>query len=518
VSSVIAQPLPTSAIVASVRELVKTYGGERALDGVNLDVRAGEVHALLGPNGSGKSTLIGSLGGAVTPDGGVITVGGVETSGLTPSQARELGIAVIYQHFSLADTLTVSDNVFLGAELRRGPFVDRRAQRRRTREIVEAFDLDLDPDALVGDLRPGERQVVEIAKALLHDPRLLILDEPTTALSVAETERLLERVEALAATGLGIIFISHLLDDVLRVAHTVTVLRDGRLMQTAPIEEFDKASLVAAIAPSFSAVVIEPVARETPLLELRGAHLGGIGPIDLTLHEGEVLGLFGMLGAGRTELLEALYGVRVRGGEWSGEVLLAGEAIRTRSPAHALRQGIALVASERGTKGLFAHLSALDNVLISTFDDASRWGIRRKSNERRIFDESCSAVNLKPARPRLAGSGFSGGNQQKLLIARCLNELAGTRLLLLDEPTQGVDVGARGEIYRLVRDFARRSGCAVLVAASEVEELEELADRAIVLHRHSVAGLVERGPNFQHDLLTLAHTGRPGPAVTKAQQ
>ncbi|MGW6659549.1 sugar ABC transporter ATP-binding protein [Rhodococcus sp. NPDC055024] len=494
--------------VARLTSLTKSYAGVQALASVDLSVDAGEVRALLGPNGSGKSTLIGMLGGAVVPDSGQITVAGKTVSSLTPTQARELGIAVIYQHFSLADSLSVSDNIFLGAELKRGIRIDKKGQRARTMDLIEAFDLNVDPDAIVGQLSAGQRQVVEIAKALLHAPSLLILDEPTAALSIAETEQLLQRVEALAKTGLGIIFISHLLDDVLRVANSVTILRDGVLVCEGSIAEFDRAALVAEIAPSHSSAEVEPAPCTTPLLQLDDAIVGGVGPLHLTLHEGEVLGLFGLLGAGRTEFLEGLFGL----GPTTGRITLGGNRYHPISPRAAIKAGLGLVTSDRTNKGLFSHLSARDNVLISVVHKAARRHfVRRKGLESKIFDECTIRMSLYPPLADLSAAGFSGGNQQKLMLGRWLNGLSQTRVLLLDEPTQGVDIGARSEIYREIRRFAQQTGHAVLVAASETEELAELADRVLVLHRGSPVGIVERTVDFESELLSLAHMGESLP-------
>lgn len=490
-------------VVAQLSGIVKSYGGERALDGVDLQLKAGEVHALLGPNGSGKSTLIGALGGAVRPDEGEIQLEGVAVDHLTPAASRERGVAVIYQHFSLAESLTVTENVFLGRELKTGPFIARGRQRRAVAELLEQFGLRLTPDLTVGQLSLGDRQVVEIMKALLSSPSVLILDEPTTALSMAETEVLLSQIRSLADAGLAIAFTSHLLPDVLAIADRVTVLRDGRVYRHGPISEFDQANLVEAIAPRGSHTVTFLPPRETPCLRLRQTSVGGVGPIDLTVRDGEVVALFGLLGCGSSELLDGLVGAR---GRLPTGVELHGAAYRARNPASALGAGIALVPSDRTTNGICGELPALENVLLGHLRPAAWHGLlRRRRVDREIFRRVAERLSLLPPRSALAAAAFSGGSQQKLVLARWLNELSDVDVLLLDEPTQGVDVGARSEIHALIRDFVAKPGRCVLMAASEAEEVIAVADRAIVLAAGRGVGEVLRGPDMELSLIALAH-------------
>ena len=488
----------------SVNHISKSYGGARALDDVSIRFEPGRVHALLGPNGSGKSTLIGVLGGSVIPDAGEVVIGGKSKATLTPRMARDLGIGVIYQHFSLAETLTVTDNIFLGVELRKyGFFISRAEQKKRVAQLFTSFGLDLDPNEIVGNLSPGRKQLVEIAKALLHEPRVLIFDEPTTALGVSEVADLLGRIRKLAAAGLAIIFISHLLDDVLAVSDEVTILRDGKLNATGHIRNFEKASLIEAIAPGHQAATISPASKGRPLMQAKHLHVNGTGPWDFTLHEGEILGLFGLLGAGRTEFLEGIFGAS---GSIEGEITLSGACFKPKSPRDAIRAGVCLVPSSRQEKGLFDKMSAHQNVILPQLSANPRLGLFRNFGvQRDAFNTVAKRMQLKPFASELEGQFFSGGNQQKLLIGRWLNPLAKTKVLLLDEPTQGVDVGARADIYTLIRQFAEETGHAVIIAASEVEELSELADRAIVLRRRRIAGVVERSATFENDLLHLAH-------------
>ncbi|WP_329378598.1 sugar ABC transporter ATP-binding protein [Streptomyces sp. NBC_01716] len=485
----------------AVRGLRKVYDGNEVLRGVDLTFRQGQVHALLGPNGAGKSTLLGCLSGAVTPDAGEIRIGERRYAGFSPSSAFKAGTATIYQHFQLIGALSVADNVFLGAE-EIGPLGTRFGhQRRRTAEILESLGADIAPDRLVETLSVGEQQIVEIARALRSEPSVLILDEPTAALSESEVSSLLDVVRRLATEhGLTVIYVTHLLREVLEVADAVTVLRDGRVEWTRSVDALVLADLVQAISPGARAVEKETKNEHGDVVvELKGFRSTGTGPVDLTVHAGEIVGIFGLLGSGRTDLMEGLAGVR----RTSGSYRVAGMGMHLGSPLAARRRGVVFVASDRKTQSLFGEMTAQENLLLPHYNGLSRpWRSLRR--ERAVFDRTAAATGLTPSNPRREGDAFSGGNAQKLMVGRWMTDIDDSRLLVLDEPTQGVDIGARRDLYALLRSYARGRERAVVFATSDPEEIAALADRVVVLVKGEVVDVLDPSVG-EETLLTLAH-------------
>nr|WP_112474476.1 sugar ABC transporter ATP-binding protein [Streptomyces sp. ST1020] len=545
-----------------VRGLSKSFGGVRALDGVDLTVPMGQVHALLGHNGAGKSTLIKCLGGAFAPDAGTIEVGGTPYARLTPRAAIDAGVAIIFQTLSVVDTLTVTENIFLGQEWTRYGRIDRRAQEKVAAGLLERVAATCSPRDRVGQLPMGQRQLVEIAKALSRSASVLVLDEPTAALSTAESHALAERVEDLRTQGLAIVYVTHLLSEAERLADAVTVLRDGRVTHHAPTAGWTRHDLVEAIAghpteehrgkrdarapgaarvaggpcEEASAPVSGPGAeasapsrrsgsaqsaggpREQPLpgpprLTVDALEGPGFGPVSLAVRAGERVGLFGLIGAGRTRILETLYGRRRATG---GTVRVGGRVVAPRRPADALGAGIALVPADRRRQGLFPGLGAQDNALLPSVRPLARLGVRNLAAERRVFGALAEAVALRPARPRLPAAAFSGGNQQKLVLGRWINEARRTDVLLLDEPTQGVDVGARQEIYRVVSSLASDRGTAVLFASSDPEEAVALADRCLIVADGRIVGELSGAELTEAALLSAVHRPTPGTGTRPA--
>lgn len=478
-----------------VSSLHKSFGGVRALRGVDLSIEPGEVHALLGHNGAGKSTLIKALGGAFAPDSGTIEVAGRSYAALTPRQSIDAGIAIIFQHLSLVDSLSVVDNIFLGQEVSRSGVVSRRAQRRRAAELLSRLGAHCTVDDRVAALPMGQRQLVEIAKALNRDPVVLILDEPTAALSAHEIATLEATVGRLKKQGMAICYVTHLLGEVERLADRMTVLRDGRVHSSSVLAGMTRADIIAAIAEPPSALPDRAPVHDAdpPQLRLRGLAGPGIGPIDLEVRPGEIVGLFGLIGSGRTRLLETVYGRRRR----RGEISVGGRPVRRATPRAALRAGVALVPGDRAGQGLFGSMSALDNALLPAQGALGRLGLRRRAAELAAFDRITEELNVQPSAPAAPARTFSGGNQQKLLLGRWINGVLPTTVLMLDEPTQGVDVKARHEIYRVVRTIASERRTAVLFASTDPEEVVALADRCLVMHAGRVvrslagAGLTE---------------------------
>lgn len=494
-------------MTVEIRGLTKSFGGAVVLAGVDFEVAAGEVHALLGPNGAGKSTLIRCLSGAVVPDAGEIVIGERAYAGLVPKQAIDAGVAVIYQNLSLIPSLTVTENIFLGDELTTWGLVHRKAQRQRAADVLGMLlgSGEIDPDATVGSLSLASRQLVEIAKALHRaHVRLLILDEPTAALTEAEAQSLFDRLRKLRDQGLHIVYITHRLAEVFEIADRVTVLRDGKVVLAGrPVASLDAAAVVTAIAgESVGTARREDVGAGAPVLSLKALSGTRFGPVDLDVRAGEVVGLFGALGSGRTELLETIFGSRH---PTSGRLLMHGREVDVRMPAAALAAGIALVPADRLRQGLFADLDAADNALLPSYARLAAFGLRRRTRERQLLADIAKVTAFPPAFLRRPGRQLSGGTQQKLVVGRWLRSARPVSVLLLDEPTQGVDVGTRREIYDIIVNSARRDGRAVLFASSDHEEVVALADRALVMKAGSVVAEFERGRMTEDDLIHAAH-------------
>ncbi|MFM9588517.1 sugar ABC transporter ATP-binding protein [Streptomyces scabiei] len=506
-----------------ISSLSKSFGGVRALDAVDLTVPAGQVHALLGHNGAGKSTLIKCLGGAFPPDSGTIEVGGVPHARLSPRESIAAGVAIIFQTLSVVDSLTVAENIFLGQEWTRYGRIDRRAQEKVAAELLDRVAASCSPRDRVGELPMGQKQLVEIAKALSRSASVLVLDEPTAALSGTESDALATRVEDLRTQGLAIVYVTHLLAEVERLADAVTVLRDGRVAHHAATGSHRRRDLVRAItggraagpeagaatAAGGGADVVVPGRRDPARparLTVRGLRGPGFGPVDLTVAEGEIVGLYGLIGSGRTRVLETLFGRRRASG---GSVRVGERAVSASRPADALAAGVALVPADRRAQGLFAGLSAQDNVLLPSVRTLARRGVRALGAERRVFGSLAESVGLRPARPGLPASAFSGGNQQKLLLGRWINEARAVDVLLLDEPTQGVDVGARQEIYDVVSSLAGQRGTAVLFASSDPEEAAVLAHRCLVVDRGRIVAELSGAGLTEESLLAAVHDAGP---------
>ncbi len=481
--------------VLQMQGVTKRFGGVEALRGVDFSVRGGEVHALLGENGAGKSTLMNILSGVFPPDRGDVRLDGVPVHFASPREAQAAGVATVFQELDLVPELDITANLFLGRERTRlGVGIDDAAMRRETVERLHGVGLDLDPRTRIRALGIGQRQMIAIAKALGQQARVLVLDEPTAALSAAEAQLLFALVRALRERGVAIVYISHRLEEVPMVADRVTVLRDGRVVgevrPDAPQAELMRLLLGRPLDELFPPRAIEP---GPILLRLHDAayrpaqaRAGWQAPeaISLEVRAGEIVGLAGIMGAGRTELLSALYGAAPPG-RWRGTVEVAGRPARLGSIAAARRAGFAMVTDDRRGAGLMLRQTVRRNVVLSVLARISPFGFMSRAAETDALARSIRQFDIRPARGDIAAGNLSGGNQQKVVFAKEL--LRAPRLLLLDEPTRGVDVGAKGEIYARLRALAA-SGLGVLVASSELPELVGLCDRIVVLrHGRSVA-------------------------------
>jgi ribose transport system ATP-binding protein len=494
----------------AMRGIAKSFGGVQALRGVDFDLAPGEVHALLGENGAGKSTLMNILSGVIAPDQGSITLDGEPHRFASPREAQAAGIITIYQELDLVPELDLAANLFLGHErLRAGFALDNRGMRAAARERLHAAGLDIDPAQQVRALGVGQRQMVAIAKALAQKARVLVMDEPTAALSAAEAKHLFELVRSLRSRGVAVVYISHRLEEVPLVADRLTVLRDGfvvgQAQPSAPQTELMRLLLGRDLASLFPPRATQPGPVLLQLVDVGYApsapRAGWQAPcgISLSVRAGEIVGLAGIMGAGRTELLTCLYGAGPSG-RWTGQVEMAGRPVRLGSVAAARRAGLALVTDDRRGSGLMLRQSVARNVVLAILRRLSPLGLMSPAAERRAVQDALEKFDIRPRRSDLPVGSLSGGNQQKVVFAREL--LHGPRLLLLDEPTRGVDVGAKAEIYGRLRELTQ-VGLGVLVASSELPELLGLCDRIVVLrHGRSVAEFLANPP--EADVLDAA--------------
>ncbi|MFG2816776.1 sugar ABC transporter ATP-binding protein [Streptomyces sp. NPDC048410] len=495
----------------SMTGITKAFPGVRALDGVDLDVQEGEVHCLLGQNGAGKSTLIKVLAGAHQPDTGSLHWRGEPVTLRSPMAAMRLGIATIYQELDLVEHLSVAENIHLGHEPTRAGFVVwRRTARTTTAALLRRLGhSEIEPGRLVGDLSAAQQQIVSMARALSHDVRLIVMDEPSAALDPDEVDNLFRVVTGLTAEGVAVVYISHRLDEIRRIGDRVTVLKDGRAVarglpaKTTPTREVVTLMTGRDVEYVFPPRPAEPPLQE-PVLEVRGlARSGEFDPLDLVVRPGEIVGIAGLVGSGRSEILETVYGARKPD---AGHVLVGGRPIRTGSVRAAVRAGIGLAPEERKAQALLMLESVTRNVSVSTLSRFSRGGWIDRGAELGAARAATRELSLRPDNPAVPVRTLSGGNQQKAVLARWL--LRGCRVLLLDEPTRGVDVGARAELYAVVRRLADE-GLAVLLVSSEVPEVLGLADRVLVLREGHVVHEAPARELDEHRVLDLVMEGSP---------
>ncbi|MBD9528603.1 MULTISPECIES: sugar ABC transporter ATP-binding protein [Paracoccus] len=506
--------------ILEMRNISKTFGAVRALKDVSLSVLPGELHALMGENGAGKSTLMKILSGAYTADpGGTVIIEGHSRTEAAGS------VAVIYQELSLAPNLTVAENMFLGREIANRGILNRSATLERAQPILDRLGVHFDARSKVGDLSLGERQMVEIARALTTDARLIVMDEPTTSLSARETERLFEVIARLKSHGIAIIYISHRMEEVYALADRCSVLRDGVYIGTLDRSELSAQKLVSMMVgrdlDSFykKGHIASPDHTGTPLLSVRDMSDGGlVKGCSFDLYRGEVLGIAGLVGSGRTELARLIYGADPR---TSGTVAIDGRDIDTSSPRAALDAGVAYLTEDRKKLGLFLDMSISDNVNVGVIErDAKSGGRLDFRAAARRANDAIKALAVKAPTARMPVGGLSGGNQQKVLIARLLE--TGPKVVILDEPTRGVDVGAKSEIYKLIDGLARK-GVGVVMISSELAEIIGVADRVLVMREGHIAGQVpaQLGQAISQEAIMELSTGsvsEPATATEGAMQ
>lgn len=496
--------------------ITKRFGGVHALEDVSFELRAGEVHALCGENGAGKSTLMKILAGVITDFDGSIAIDGTPRRFSNTREAEEAGIRIIHQELNLVPDLTVTANIFLGEEIKgRFGMLNERAMHQRASEVLGRLGARIDPKARVRDLRIGDQQMVEIAKAIAFRADVVIMDEPTSALSDAEVARLFRVIGDLKARNHAVVYISHKMDEVFRLADQVTVLRDGRLVTSAKAVEASPTKVVQwmvgrALASDTPREAPRFEKSNAPVLEVAGLNVPretgsgrpSLSDVNLSVHQGEIVGVAGLLGAGRTELMEAIFGVAGTHHR-TGEIRLKGKTVQFRNPHEAIAAGVAMVTEDRKNLGLFAEMNVGENITVTQLGESplSRAGIVRFGNEAKAANEEITRLRIKTPSRKAMILSLSGGNQQKAILGRWL--LTDPELLLLDEPTRGIDVGAKAEIHALLRDLAD-SGLSVLVTSSELPELFAVADRIVVLCEGRVTDDMPRAEATEERIMAAA--------------
>ena len=476
----------TAPTILQLSGISKHFPGVKALSNVDFDLRPGEVHVLFGENGAGKSTLINIIAGSFPPDAGTFTFQGEPLRLNSPHHARELGINAVFQEFSLVPTLSVQDNLYLGREIKRGGLLDKSAMARGARTALDQLGFHLDPRIQVGYLSRAEQQMVEIAKAIQSSPSVLILDEPTASLTEAEAEQLFAVVETLKASGIGIIYITHRMQEIRRIADRITVLRDGRLVTTVAAGGISEQRLVElmtgrTIEALYPTVLANP---QRVMVEVTGLTLanGRVHDVSIAVRAGEIVGLAGLVGAGKSEVGRAIFGAE---SPTQGSIAIAGQVVANPSPGAMLARGVVYIPPDRRAEGLVATRSVRENISLASLDrpDFSRMGLLRRGEERKIVRDVAQRLSLRPPNVERQVAYFSGGNQQKVVLGRGLTR--DVQVFIFDEPTTGVDVGAKVEIYGFIKELCEQ-GAAVLLISSDLPELLHLSHRAYVMHRGEV--------------------------------
>ena len=489
-----------------LRGIGKVFTGVAALRDINLTVRAGQVHTLLGENGAGKSTLIKILAGVHQPSGGSMTLDGAPYAPASPREAAARGIAVVFQELSLCNNLTVAENILATREPARYGFINRKALYRCARQLVDELQLPVGVEARVADLSIAQRQLVEIAKGLSHEAKVVILDEPTSSLSDAEAEMLFAIIARLKAAGKAVIYISHRMEEIMRLSDEITVMRDGQYIATLPRAETTVAELIALMVGRRMDQMYPPRLPQTPppdaappALEVRAlSHSRAFRDVSFAVHPGEILGFFGLVGAGRSEVMNAIFGMMPA----TGEVRLDDETVRIRHPADAIHYGIGFVTENRKEQGLvLAHSVRRNTSMAALKRFAARFGFLRFAAERAAAEADVARLAVRTASIEAAAETLSGGNQQKVVLAKWLGTYP--HVLILDEPTRGVDVGAKKEIYQLINEL-KAEGMGIIMISSDMPEILGMSDRILAIKGGEITGIFRRGSVSQEALLTAA--------------
>ena len=488
--------------VLVLEHITKLYPGVVALDDVSISFRAGEVHAIVGENGAGKSTLIKIITGAIQPEKGQIHVFHDTYNAMTPALSKEHRIECIYQEFNLVDVLSAAENISYGEKTK--GLVNKKAMEKKAQDVFDEFDIDINPKTLVRDLSSGQMQIVEIAKAITKSAQILILDEPTASLSVAEIEILMKMVNRLRGYGVTIIYISHRLEEIFQIADRVSVFRDGKFITTLNVAETSRPELIKYMVGRELSETYPT--RTTPrgecALELKNLTGNGVKNISFKAYRGEVLGIAGLVGAGRTEIMKVVYGAEKK--QW-GKTIVNGKEVNIKSPIQAMNLGIGLIPEDRKREGCFLTETIRWNLAYNVLKKISGFlGIVDKKKEEEIGTYYYDAMRIKAPSLDVKVLNLSGGNQQKVVVGKCL--AADTEIIIFDEPTRGIDVGAKHEIYELMNDLCAQGKCIIMVT-SDMEELLGMSDRIVVFSERELAGELTREEYSQETVLDLASGG-----------
>lgn len=488
--------------ILELKHITKLYPGVVALNDVSLEVRRGEILALVGENGAGKSTLIKTCSGAITPTQGEIVINGKSFTGMTPQTSEQNGIGVIYQEFNLVGDLSVAENIFLGRAIRKGMVIDLKAMERESKKILDSLNIKINPKTLVKTLSVGYQQMVEIAKAVSQNAKLLIMDEPSAPLTSAEVEAMFAIVDKLKAGGVSIIYISHRLDEIFRLADRITILRDGQYVTTLNTDETNKDELVKYMVGRQLTEVYpkrdEICVKDEVIFEAVNVSGNGDKNISFKIHRGEVLGLGGLVGAGRTEFAELMFGMRQK---TAGKFIFKGKEISPKTPKDAIELGIGLVPEDRKKEGALLGMSIRCNINMPIYQRISKGTVINEKKEEEIAQTYRKEISIKTPTLDQLVKNLSGGNQQKVILAKWL--AADSELLIFDEPTRGIDVGAKQEIYTLINHLVEQ-GKTVLMISSEMEELMGMSDRILILAEGNMTGELNKSEFDQERIIQLA--------------
>ncbi len=498
---------PAPGPILEMRAIEKRFPGVHALADVSMEVLPGEVHALVGENGAGKSTLMKILAGVYMPDGGEIVYKGRPYAPRTPRQAINAGIVTIYQELNLVPELTITENMFLGTELHRGPLLEWRAMHARSRELLARLHLEINPRTVISRLGVGQQQMVEVAKALLHQADVIIMDEPTAALSLREIDDLFQIVRELKEHGVSTIFISHHLDEAFALSDRITVLRDGQHVATRATRELTRTELIGLMVGRELAerAPKKPVPPGAEILRVEGLTRRGVfEDVSFTARAGEVVGLAGLVGAGRTEVVRAIFGADPID---AGIIHIDGQPVSIRSPRDAIDHGIALLTEDRKGQGLILIFDVRENISLAVLDRLTRGQFTSRSKETDLASAFIDRLAIKASSQQQLALNLSGGTQQKVVLSKWL--AAKARVIIFDEPTRGIDVGAKAEIYAIMNELAAQ-GDTILMVSSELPEILAMSDRVLVMQGGRIRGELSRAEATQERIMALATESGPG--------
>ncbi|MDC7290367.1 sugar ABC transporter ATP-binding protein [Blautia schinkii] len=486
--------------ILKLNHVTKLYPGVVALDDMNMEFREGEVHAIVGENGAGKSTMIKTISGAIEPTQGTIEISGEVFHKLTPKLSREKGVAVIYQEFTLVPVLSAADNIFMGEYMMNGMVLDRKGMEAKARELFERLHVNIDPRAKVADLTTGFQQIVEIAKAVSKDAKILIMDEPSAPLTISEVEAMYEIVDRLKSEGVTILYISHRMEEIFRLSDRVSIIRDGKYITTVNTADTNKQELIKLMVGrelNESYPERQKEAKET-ILKLDKVSGNGVKDISLELKKGEILGLGGLVGAGRTELAQLIFGSEKI---TSGEIIYKGRPLKIKNCQQAIEAGIAMIPEDRKQHGVVLDMSIIENTTMPCLKRISKYSVINPKKEEDVTESYKKSLLIKTPTIRQLVKNLSGGNQQKVVLAKWL--AMNPEVIIFDEPTRGIDVGAKQEIYDIMNQLADE-GKAIIMISSDMEELIGMSDRVVVLCKGRLAGSLSKEEISQESILMKA--------------